>query len=145
MDLFPHRVRFIPSDQDADDNLLIQRLWHVHNMAEHVPNSVLVATDGLVVRGDVQAVAAAKTYTGGQCVKSTVIMCGKSLASDAELLALRTGIHLATSVLGSQLIVVFTNSLSSAESLVNPIPKSSQEHCIASCRMLTDWLRADPL
>jgi hypothetical protein len=38
----------------------------------------------------------------------------------------------------SQLIVVFTDSLLSAESLVNPIPKSGQEHCIASCRMLLD-------
>jgi hypothetical protein len=145
MDLFPHWVWFVPSDQDADDDLLIQRLWHVRNMAERVPNSVLVATDGSVVRGNVQVVAAAKTYTGGHCVKSTVIPCGKSLVGDAELLALCTGIHSATSVPGSQLIVVFTDSLLSAESLVNPVPKSSQEHCIASCQMLIDWLEVDPL
>jgi hypothetical protein len=145
MDIFPHRVWFIPSDRDADDDLLIQRLWHVCNMAECVPNSVLVAANGSVARGNVQAVAATKTYSGGHCVKSTVIPCGKSLASDAELLALRTGIHSATSVPNSQLIVVFTDSLSSAESLVNPVPKSGQEHCIAACRMLIDWLRADPL
>jgi hypothetical protein len=145
MDWFPHRVQFIPSDRDADDNLQIQCLWHVRNMAERVPNSVLVAADGSVARGNVQAVAAAKTYSGGHCVKSTVIPCGKSLVSDAELLALRTGIHLATLVLNSQLIVVFTDSLLSAESLVNPIPKSGQEHCIASCRMLIDWLGADLL
>jgi hypothetical protein len=140
MDLFPHRVRFIPSDRDADDDLLIQHLWHVRSMVEWVPNSVLVAADGLVAQGNVQAVAAAKTYIGGHCVKSTVIPCGKSLASDAELLALRTGIHSATLVPNSQLIVVFTNSLSSAESLVNPVPKSDQEHSIASCWMLLDWL-----
>jgi hypothetical protein len=145
MDLFPHWVQFIPSDHDADDDLLIQRLWHVCNIAEHVPNSVLMAADGLVARGNVQVVAAAKTYIGGQCVKSTVIPCRKSLASDVELLALHTGIHLATSVPGSQLIVVFTDSLLSTESLVNPIPKSGQEHCIATCWMLLDWLRADPL
>jgi hypothetical protein len=114
-------------------------------MAERVPNSVLVAADGSVARGNVQAVAAAKTYIGGHCVKSTVIPCGKALATDVELLALHTGIHSATSVPGSQLIVVFTNLLSSAESLVNPIPKSGQEHCIASCQMLLDWLGADPL
>jgi hypothetical protein len=145
MDVFPHQVWFIPSDRDADDDLLIQRLWHVHNMVERVPNSVLVAADGSVAWGNVQAVAAAKTYSGGHCVKSTVILCGKSLASDAELLALHTGIHSATSVPNSQLIVVFTDSLSSAESLVNPIPKSGQEHCVAACWMLIDWLGADPL
>jgi hypothetical protein len=145
MDIFPHRVRFIPSDQDADDDLLIQRLWHVRNMAERVPNSVLVAADGSVARGNVQAVAAAKTYSRGHCVKSMVIPCRESLVSDAELLALHTGIHSATLVPDSQLIVVFTNSLSSAESLVNPIPKSGQEHCIASCRMFIDWLGADLL
>jgi hypothetical protein len=114
-------------------------------MAERVPNSVLMAADSSVAQGNVQAVAAAKTYSGGHCVKSTVIPCGKSLASDVELLALRTGIHSATSVPNSQLIVVFTNSLSSAESLVNPIPESGQEHCIAACRMLIDWLGVDPL
>jgi hypothetical protein len=114
-------------------------------MVERVPNSVLVAANGSVAWGNVQAVAAAKTYIGGQCVKSTVIPCGKSLASNVELLALHTGIHLATLVLGSQLIVVFTDSLSSAESLVNPVPKSGQEHCIASCRILLDWLGVDPL
>jgi hypothetical protein len=104
-----------------------------------------VTADGSVARGNVQAVAAAKTYSGGHCVKSTAIPCGKSLATDAELLALRTGIHSATSVPGAQLIVVFTDSLSSAESLVNPVPKSGQEHCVASCRMLLDWLGADSL
>jgi hypothetical protein len=145
MDMFPHWVRFIPSDQDADDHLLIQCLWHVRNMAEHVPNSVLVAADGSVARGNVQAVAATKTYSGGRCVKSTVIPCGKSLATDAELLALCTGIHSATLVPNAQLIVAFTDSLSSAESLVNPVPKSGQEHCVASCQMLLDWLGADPL
>jgi hypothetical protein len=48
MDIFPHWVQFILSDRDADDDLLIQRLWHVCNMAERVPNSVLVTTNGSV-------------------------------------------------------------------------------------------------
>jgi hypothetical protein len=114
-------------------------------MAECVPNSIFVATDGLVVQGNVQVVVATKTYVGGWCVKSKAIPCGKSLTSDAELLALHTGIHLATSVLGSQLIVMFTDSLLLVESLVNLVPKSGQEHCIASCQMLIDWLEAGNL
>jgi hypothetical protein len=65
--------------------------------------------------------------------------------SDVELLALCTGIHSATLVLGTQLIVVFTNFLSSAESLVNLIPKSGQVHCVVACWMLYDWLEADTL
>jgi hypothetical protein len=98
-----------------------------------------------MAQGNVQAIAAAQTYTGGHCVKSTAIPCGKSLASDAELLALHTGFHLATEVLGARLIVVFTDSLLLAESLVNPVPKSGQGHCVASSWKLFDWLKADPL
>jgi hypothetical protein len=53
MDSFSHQVRFVPSEQDADDHLLIQCLWHIWNAMECVPNSVLVATDGSVAQGDI--------------------------------------------------------------------------------------------
>jgi hypothetical protein len=68
-----------------------------------------------------------------------------ALSNNAELLALLSGICLATLVPGSQLICVFTDSLLSAESIVNPVLKSGQAHAIAACWMLIDWLEVDPL
>jgi hypothetical protein len=82
--------------------------------------------------------------SGGKFLRRTCCAAGRVTAPDAELYAIWIGLGLAMVVPGAKSIKLFTDHFAAARKAVDPSIHASQSHSLEVCRMLANWLRADP-
>jgi hypothetical protein len=144
MDLFSWRIHFEESESKEDVDQAEFLEWQF-DLSDAIPSCVLVATDVSVPsEGKWQATLAAWLQHGGKFLRRTCHAAGRVTAPDAELYAIWIGLGLAMAVPGAKSIKLFTNHFAAARKAVDPSIHASQGHSLEVCRMLADWLRADP-
>jgi ribonuclease HI len=70
---------------------------------------------------------------------------GRVTAPDAELFAMRLGLLRCLRLENIKTILVFTDSMASAHTVVDPSTHSGQSHSLAVIRALIPWLEVNPL
>jgi hypothetical protein len=144
MDLLSWRIHFKESEskEDMDQAEFLERQF---DLSDAIPSYVLVATDASVpTEGKWQATSAAWLQHGGKFLWRTRRAAGRVTAPDTELYAIRIGLGLAMAVPGAKSIKLFTDHFAAARKAVDPSVHASQGHSLEVCRMLADWLGADP-
>jgi hypothetical protein len=104
-----------------------------------------VVTNALVpTKGKWQAALAACLRHGGKFLWRTRCAAGRVTAPDAELYAIQIGLGLAMAVPKAKSIKLFMDHFAMARKAVDPSIHAGQGHSLEVCRMLANWLGADP-
>jgi ribonuclease HI len=97
---------------------------------------MVVASDASVPKSDQhQAVAAALVYRMGDEVHHIVTAAGVCMPPEMERFALQVGLSAAV-VVGCQRLVVFSDSASAVESILDSSPCSGQVFSLDACKAL---------
>jgi ribonuclease HI len=84
-----------------------------------------------------------------ECCGSDIVQIkcptGRATAPDAELFAICLGLLRCLQLENVETILVFTDSVASAHTVVDPSTHLGQSHSLAVIRALIPWLEADPL
>jgi hypothetical protein len=144
MDLFSWRIHFEESESKEDVDQAEFLEWQF-DLSDAIPSCILVGTDASVpTEGKWQAALVAWLWHGGKFLQRTHHAAGRVTAPDAELYAIRIGLGLATAVPGAKSIKLFTDHFAAARKAVDPSIHTGQGHSLEVCRVLAEWLRADP-
>jgi hypothetical protein len=95
-------------------------------------------------KGKWQAALVAWLLHGRKFLQRTRHAASTVTAPDAELYAIQISLGLATAVPGAKSIKLFTDHFAAVRKAVDPSIHAGQGHSLEVCRMLADWLRADP-
>jgi hypothetical protein len=144
MDLFSWRIHFeeAESKEDVDQAKFLEQQF---DLSDAVPSCVLVATDVSVpTEGKWQAASVAWLQHSRKFLCRTCCATGRVTAPDAELYAIWIGLGLATVVPGAKSIKLFTDHFAAVRKAVDPSVHAGQGHSLEVCRLLANWLGADP-
>jgi len=143
-DLFPDRIKLEKYGGKKGDDTAMGS-WNtvlnlIHRTAEAEADTVICGTDASVpLTTRAQAASAAIGTRAGTEIFRSRWMAGKVLSADAELFAIRIAVVQAVSQPNCSRIVLFTDSMASADKATNPSPHSGQGHSLAVCRALAAW------
>ncbi|KAK1219911.1 hypothetical protein PQX77_017348 [Marasmius sp. AFHP31] len=148
-DLFPSQIHFdkFPkaADQEAEGESCSGYLDRLFLDCNQDPEGIVVATDTSIPSSTQhQLVAGFKAYVGGERVFGSRFASRRVLAPCAELVGICFAVTQVTS--GTEpykCIIVFTDSIASAERPVDPSLHSGQAHSLAVCKVLNDWFLDD--
>jgi Reverse transcriptase (RNA-dependent DNA polymerase)/Reverse transcriptase-like len=145
LDVFPSRVivRWSLSSSDEDAAAFRTELDGAWAAACVDPTCTVVSADASVpVEANLQAVACALVFWQGMQVRRVVTAAGKCTPEEVECFSLQIGISAALSQGCSQL-VVFSDSASAVETLLDPVPHSGQVFSLDACKAVRPWLAGD--
>jgi hypothetical protein len=144
MDLFSWKIHFEESESKEDVDQAEFLEWQF-DLSDAIPSCVLVVTNVSVpTEGKWQAALVAWLRHGRKFLQRTRCAAGRVTAPDAELYAIRIGLGLAMVVPGAKSIKLFTDHFAVVRKAVDPSIHAGQGHSLEVCRMLANWLGADP-
>jgi hypothetical protein len=146
MDRFSEWVTFFkkPRGMKPEDwtNTLDEAVDRAHQLTDHVS----VFSDVSSTKKDrLQAASAVFIEWHGLDLVWIKRSAGRATAPDAELFAICLGLLRCLRLEDIETILVFTDSVASARTIVDPSTHSGQLHSLAVIRAFIPWLEADPL
>jgi hypothetical protein len=104
---------------------------------------LVIASDASIPKSDQhQAVAAALVYRMGDELHHVITAAGVHTPPEMERFALQVGLS-ATVAAGCQCLVVFSDSASAVESILDLSPHSGQVFSLDACHALHPWFEGD--
>jgi hypothetical protein len=146
MDWFSERVMFFekPWGMKPEDwmDTLDEAVDQAHQLTDHVS----VFSDASSTKKDrLQAALVAFIERRGSDIVQIKRPAGRATAPDVELFAIHLGLLRCLQLEDVETILVFTDSMASARTVVDPSTHSGQLHSLVVIRALIPWLEADPL
>jgi len=138
-----HVIAPVPAPAEASASAKTAREAHLDSLYDRVVQEegvVCVGVDGSVPSSPMrQATAAAVVVVGGRVVSEPRSACGRVSANEAELIAIRSGLSVATRRPEAMTIYVFSDSHSAIRKATNVFRHSSQGVSLDICRDLSRW------
>jgi ribonuclease HI len=146
MDHFSEWVTFFEKPQGMKPEDWTDTLDEAVDRARQLTDHVSIFSDASSTKKDrLQAASAAFIEHRGEDLIRIKCPTGRATAPDAELFAIHLGLLRCLRLEDVETILVFTDSVASARTVVDPSTHSGQLQSLAVIWALIPWLEADPL
>jgi hypothetical protein len=146
MDRFSEQVTFFEKPRGMKPEDWTDTLDKAVNRACQLTDHVSVFLDASSTKKDcLQAAFMAFIEHRGLDLVQIKCPASRATAPDAELFAIRLGLLRCLQLEDIETILVFTDSVASTHTVVDPSTHSGQSHSLAVIQALIPWLEVDPL
>jgi hypothetical protein len=146
MDHFSEWITFFEKPQEMKPEDWTDTLDKAVDRARQLTDHVSVFSDASSTKKDhLQAASAAFIECCGSDLIRIKRPASRATAPDAELFAIRLGLLRCLRLEDIETILVFTDSVASAHTVVDPSTHLGQSHSLVVIWALIPWLEADPL